>query len=365
MPGRIGTLSCEMAESEFSSRARGTACALGAALLFGASAPLAKLLLPSVAPLMLAAVFYLGAGAVLLAVRALRGAGATSREAPLSRADAPLLVAVVVAGGIAGPVLLLVGLARVTGIVGALLLNLEAPFTILLALAFFGEHLGRRETLSAALVISGAALLGLRSGPVSIDALGIASIAAACLCWGLDNNLTQRLSLRDPIALVSIKATSAGACMLALALATGHALPEPRILAPALVVGSLSYGASIVLAVYALRDLGAARESALFATAPFAGALLAVPLLGELPRLVDWTAAGVMALGVVLLARASHDHLHAHEALVHEHIHYHDEHHRHAHEGPVTEPHSHVHRHEPLVHRHAHVSDLHHRHEHE
>jgi drug/metabolite transporter (DMT)-like permease len=334
-------------------------------VLFGASAPLAKLLLPSVAPLVLAAIFYLGAGVSLLLARALRSGGVALREAPLSRADLPLLAGVVLAGGIAGPVLMLAGLARVTGVVGALLLNLEAPFTILLALAFFGEHLGRRELLSAALVISGAALLGIRSGPVSIDGLGMLSIAGACLCWGLDNNWTQALSLRDPVALVSIKATSAGACMLGVALATGHSLPGPALLAPALVVGSLCYGVSIVLAVYALRALGAARESALFSTAPFAGALLAIPLLGELPRLADWAAAGVMALGVVLLARASHEHLHVHEEVVHEHSHVHDEHHQHAHEGPVREPHSHLHRHARLVHRHPHVSDLHHRHEHE
>jgi drug/metabolite transporter (DMT)-like permease len=349
---------------DLSARARGTACALGAALLFGASAPLAKLLLPSVAPLLLAALFYLGAGVALLLVRVLRREGSRNREAPLSRADLPLLVAVIAAGAIAGPVLMLWGLERVTALAGALLLNLEAPFTILLALAFFGEHLGRREAVAAALVVAGAALLGLPSGPVSGGALGLASIAAACLCWGLDNNWTQRLSSRDPVALVSIKATSAGACMLALALLIGQTPPPAKIVLAAFVVGSLSYGASIVLAVYALRALGAARESALFATAPFAGAALAIPLLGDVPGAVDCAAAALMAAGVVLLARASHDHLHLHEALEHEHSHVHDEHHQH-HEGPVPEPHSHVHRHERLVHRHAHVSDLHHRHEHE
>jgi drug/metabolite transporter (DMT)-like permease len=313
---------------------------------------------------MLAALFYLGAGVALLVVRALRGEGETRREAPLSRADLPLLVAVISAGGIAGPVLMLLGLERVTALAGALLLNLEAPFTILLALAFFGEHLGRREVIAAALIVSGAVLLGLPSGPVSAGVLGLGAIAGACLCWGLDNNWTQRLSLRDPIALVSIKASSAGVCMLSLALLMGQALPEPKVVLAALVVGSLSYGASIVLAVYALRELGAARESALFATAPFAGALLAIPLLGDAPRGVDCAAAALMAVGVVLLVRASHDHLHLHEALEHEHSHVHDEHHQH-HEGPVSEPHSHAHRHERLLHRHAHVSDLHHRHGHE
>jgi drug/metabolite transporter (DMT)-like permease len=347
-----------------SARARGTACGLAAAALFGASAPLAKQLLPSIGPLLLAGLFYSAAGVTLLAYRALRWRGAAAREAPLSRADAPLLLGIVALGGVAGPVLMLVGLERVSGIAGALLLNLEAPFTILLALALFGEHLARREVIAAALVISGAVLLGLRAGPLAADALGVLAIAGACLAWGLDNNWTQRLSLRDPVALVSVKATGAGVGMLALAGLTGHALPERGPLAVACVVGSLSYGASIVLDVYALRALGAAREAALFATAPFAGAALAIPLLGDVPRPVDWAAALAMAAGVLLLLRARHEHEHTHEELFHEHSHVHDEHHQHAHEGPVEEPHSHPHRHEPLTHRHPHVSDLHHRHTH-
>ncbi len=348
-----------------SPRARGTACGLAAAALFGASAPLSKQLLPAIPPLVLAGLFYTAAGVTLLAYRGLTRRRAGAREAPLARADLPLLAGIAALGGVAGPVLMLVGLERVSGLVGALLLNLEAPFTILLALALFGEHLARRELAAAALVISGAVLLGLRSGPLAADAIGVLSIAGACLAWGLDNNWTQRLSLRDPIALVSIKATAAGGGMLALAWALGHARPEPEPLAVALAVGSLSYGASIVLDVYALRELGAAREAALFATAPFAGAALAVPLLGDAPRPVDWAAALSMAAGVLLLLRARHDHLHAHEPLFHDHAHVHDEHHDHEHAGAVHEPHAHPHQHAALAHRHAHVSDLHHRHSHE
>jgi hypothetical protein len=124
------------------------------------------------------------------------------------------------------------------------------------------------------------------------------------------------------------------------------------------------YGASLVLHLRAARVLGAARQSAWFATAPFAGALLAVPLLGERPAAADGVAAAVMIAGVALLARARHAHLHTHQAIEHEHLHVHDEHHRHPHEGPVDEPHSHPHRHEPLTHDHAHASDLHHHHPH-
>jgi hypothetical protein len=133
----------------------------------------------------------------------------------------------------------------------------------------------------------------------------------------------------------------------------------------ALGVGALSYGASIVLDAYALRLLGAAREAAYFATAPFFGALLAIPLDGDRFDGRTLAAMGLMAAGAALLGRERHSHMHTHEAIEHEHMHVHDAHHRHAHpDGDAREPHSHPHQHAPLTHDHPHVPDAHHRHRH-
>jgi drug/metabolite transporter (DMT)-like permease len=340
----------------------GTGSGFLAALLFGASAPLAKLLLPGVGPLMLAGLLYLGAGLGLTAVLLLRPRG--GRETPLRRGDWGMLLGIIVVGGMIGPILMLVGLGRVSALAGSLLLNLEAPFTIVLAVVLFREHLGGRAAAGAAVIVAGAAALGYRPGELRVDWLGVAAIAGACLAWAVDNNLTQRLSLRDPVAVTRAKTLGAGSLTLAIALATGGTLPPPRLLLPALLVGTIGYGVSIALHTYALRLIGAARQAAIFATAPFAGAALAIPLLGDRPGWPDWIAAATMLTGTLLLVRATHSHVHRHEALVHEHVHVHDEHHRHTHEGPVTEPHAHPHRHEPIEHEHPHVSEAHHRHEH-
>jgi drug/metabolite transporter (DMT)-like permease len=339
-------------------RARGAACGLAAALLFGASVPFSKLLLPGVGPLLLAALLYLGAGLSLSLVPRRRG------EAPLRRRDAPLLLGIIVAGGIVGPLCMLVGLADLSGLAGALLLNLEAPFTMLVAVVVFREHLGWREALAAALIVAGAVALAARPGELAGSWGGVLLVAAACAAWALDNNLTSRLALRDPVAVVRWKALGAGACVLVAAIATGQARAPGEAIAGGLAIGALGYGVSIVLDTYALRLLGAAREAAFFATAPFAGAIVAVPLLGERPRAADGLAAAAMVAGVAVMLRARHAHEHAHEALEHEHAHVHDEHHRHAHDGDVVEPHSHAHRHEALTHAHPHVSDPHHRHRH-
>ncbi len=342
---------------------RGAALGLLAAALFGVSAPLSKRLLGDVSPQVLAGLLYLGAGLALTIYRRVRPA---TTEAPLVRADLPKLAVVVLAGGVAGPLLMLLGLQRTSAVTGSLLLNLEAPFTIALAVLVFREHLGRYAAGAMVFILSGAVILRLQPGSHRADTLGVLLLAGACAAWALDNNVTQRLSLRDPFALVRVKTLAAGSFNLVLGLAVAGRLPSPRVAAAALALGSVSYGASVVLDAYALRLVGAAREAAYFATAPFIGALAATFLTGERLGWSDGLAMAVMAAGVALLLRERHGHAHTHDPLDHTHAHIHDEHHRHEHgaDDPPGEPHAHAHHHAPLAHEHPHTPDAHHRHRH-
>jgi drug/metabolite transporter (DMT)-like permease len=334
-------------------------------VLFGASTPLSKLLLPGVGPLVLAALLYLGAALLISLFRVLsRVGGQQSAEAKIRGSDALTLGAVVGFGGVLGPVLMLFGLARISALTGSLLLNLEAVFTILLAVIVFHEHLSRSLAAASGLVVLGALLLSYQPGSLGGGVLGVMAIVGACLSWAIDNNLSQRLSLRDPTAVVLLKTAGAGLTSLALALATGHTLPTPTFLVGGVVVGSLGYGASLICVMFALRYLGAAREAAWFSTAPFIGAAIAIPIFGLLPTAAEWLGMALMISGIFLLVRERHSHVHSHEPIEHDHSHVHDEHHQHEHEGPVAEPHSHPHRHDPIIHEHPHVSDLHHRHRH-
>ncbi len=341
---------------------RAAVLALLAAALFGASAPVAKRLLAEVAPSLLAALLYLGAGLAALpfAARAWR-----RREAPLRRGDLPLLATVVVAGGVAGPLLLLVGLERTSATAAALLLNLEAVFTTLLAVTLFHEWIGRRGLAALAVVVAGCALSTWAAGGATRSWLGPLAVAAACLCWAVDNNVTQRLSLKDPLAVVCVKGLGAAPIAFVIARAAHAPWPSGRAVAGALALGAVSYGVSLALYVRATRTLGAARTGVLFAAAPFVGAALAIPIAGDRPSLRMAAAALLIAGGVGLLLTERHAHGHRHDALEHEHLHVHDEHHQHAHRGDEgPEPHAHRHHHEPLEHAHPHASDAHHRHKH-
>jgi len=341
----------------------GVPLALGSAVLFGATAPLAKILLVSISPQMLAGLLYLGAGLGLAIVHGTRATlGLAPPEAPLRTHDLPWLLAVVVFGGVLGPLLLMLGLVRAPAASGSLLLNLESLATMGIAWLVFRENVDRRLLLGAAAIILGAIVLSWEGRGASLDA-GAAMIAAACLCWGIDNNLTRNLSSADPVTIAMIKGLAAGSVNMASAFWLGDTLPSVRLSMLAALLGFFAIGISLVLFVLALRHLGTARSGAYFSLAPFIGALIALAL-GEPMTLKLAIAALLMALGLWLHLTERHEHEHVHEALAHEHRHVHDEHHRHPHDGPVTEPHSHWHEHAPVRHKHPHYPDLHHRHRH-
>jgi drug/metabolite transporter (DMT)-like permease len=343
----------------------GALAGLSSALLFGASVPVTKRLLPEIPPLLLAGLLYLGGGLAVSIGRQV--AGARHREASLSRTDAPRLLAIVILGGFVGPLALVNGLRSVSGVSGALLLNLEGPLTVLIALTVFGEHLARRGLVAVALVFAGALLLAVPGNEQgTTDLRGALLLTLACAAWAVDNNLTQGLTTKDPWQVVMAKTLGAGTCLVILGFVVGGRPVDPSVAGAALALGALAYGASVLLDAFALRLLGAAREAAFFATAPFAGAILSVPLLHERFGGSQVLAGAVMLGGVVLLVRERHGHTHAHEPLEHTHRHVHDAHHQHGHPEAVDPdmPHVHPHRHASLTHAHAHVSDAHHRHDH-
>lgn len=350
-----------------SSKRQGALFGLAAALLFGISPPFAKLLLPESGPLLIAGLLYLGAGLGLLLFEMTgRPFQLGAQEAQVRRADIGLLAGVILTGGMLGPFLMLFGLARLSGVLTSLLLNLEAPFTVLVAVVVFREHLGRLELVGVLAIVVAAGVLTYQPGAIRGDLVGVFAVLGACLCWAIDNNLSQRLSLRNPLVVTRIKTLGAGLGMLVLAVLTSQPWPSLGMTLAALLLGLVSYGVSLVFDMRALRLLGAAREAGFFATAPFIGALVAVPVLGERWSMQDAIAIALMLLGITLLIRAHHSHAHRHEALEHDHVHLHEDHHDHRHDGEdfLQEPHAHLHLHLPLTHDHPHLSELHHRHEH-
>ncbi len=330
-------------------------------MLFGAGTPLAKALLDSIGPWMLAGLLYLGSGIGLTAYRLfLRAPGVT-----LAPTEALWFAGAVLAGGVVAPVLLMYGLTSMPASGASLLLNAEGVFTALLAWFAFKENFDRRIVLGMAAIVLGAITISWPGEARFAGWWPALAVLGACFAWGVDNNLTRKVSLNDATWIASVKGLVSGVVNLALALMLGASLPDLPDVAGAMIVGLLAYGVSLALFVAGLRHLGTARTGAYFSVAPFFGALLAV-LMGEPLSIQLLLAGALMALGTWLHLTERHEHTHSHEVMMHDHEHIHDMHHQHDHDVPVPPGtrHSHPHVHEPLTHTHPHFPDAHHRHGH-
>jgi drug/metabolite transporter (DMT)-like permease len=347
---------------------KGVVFALLAAALFGASTPLSKILLEQVAAVTLAGMLYLGSGIGLLAIfiaRAIFHRNDQYTSVPLSKQDAPWFVASIAVGGIAGPVLLMIGLGLTQASTASLLLNMEGVFTALLAWFVFRENFDRRIFLGMGLIVFAGVLLSSDQVPAFGIPWGTVAIIGACLCWAIDNNLTRKVSASDPLQIAGIKGLVAGSVNIVIPLGMGLSLPGMGTMVGAGLVGFCGYGLSLMFFVLALRHLGTARTAAYFSAAPFVGALLSLFILGESPPPLFWIAAVLMGAGLWLHLTESHIHEHRHDPVDHLHMHSHDEHHQHAHaDGEGAAPHAHPHHHAALVHSHSHYPDTHHRHDH-
>jgi drug/metabolite transporter (DMT)-like permease len=333
-------------------------------LLFGASTPLAKLLLVEVGPFVLAGLLYLGAAFAVFPAAVSGGPFLRG----LAGRNLRLLCGAIFFGGIAGPVLLLESLLRAPAGSVALWLNLETVATSLLAWLFFKEDMGRRVWLAVGLIAGGGVLIALPFEPAStLPALGV---AAACICWGLDNNFTALIDGLTPSQSTFLKGLVAGSVNLAIGARLGGGLSGELgtvdSLFAALALGGLSYGVSLALYVRGAQQLGAARSQLIFSAAPFFGLVLAWVLLDEPVLAVQLFAGALMAGGIGLMLRSEHGHEHDHDAITHTHDHRHDDgHHDHGHADlPVSVRHTHEHSHSELSHSHPHRPDLHHRHDH-
>lgn len=338
--------------------------ALLSAALFGAGTPLAgELLGGGTSPWLLAGLLYCGSGLGLMLYR-------LARRAPrvrLAEGEWVPLAGAVLFGGMLAPVLLMLGLTSLPSSAAALLLNAEGVFTALIAWFVFRENFDRRIALGMVAISAGAVVLSARGGTESGSAWASLAVLGACLCWGLDNNLTRKVALNDAIWLAAVKGGVAGPVNLLLALSIGsQSLPGVPDVIGALTVGFFAYGVSLALFIYAMRHVGTARAGAYFTVAPFFGALLAIAL-GDA---ITWplvVAGLLMGIGVSMHLAERHEHTHTHDAIQHDHGHTHDDlHHDHEHDGPVTPGfrHKHSHSHEATTHAHEHYPDAHHRHQH-
>ncbi len=342
--------------------ATGVMLAALAALAFGVTTPVVAWAGRGVGAFTTAALLYLGAAGMSLVLRLLAGRSANG----LRRSDVPRVLAVALVGGAVAPTCLAWGLQRSGPTLGALVLNLEAVFTVLLARAFYREPIGRRVAVAVVAMAAGGAVLTLEAWQAATwGLLGLGAVAVATVAWATDNTLTRPLAERDPLEVVIAKGAVGGAVTVAAALIAGDAWPSARMTLALLVCGATGYGLSLRVYLLAQRRIGAGRTGSVFALAPFVGAAIAVAMGDRTGGALTVLAAALFGGGVYLHATERHGHHHVHPPLTHDHAHRHDDgHHEHTHDPPVHGEHAHPHDHPEVEHEHEHAPDIHHGHAH-
>lgn len=341
--------------------------AILAAVLFGASAPLAKLLLGNIDPIMLAAILYLGCGLGLLLFRLIQKfiIKQTLNEANLDSKDLPWLTGAILAGGVAAPIILMISLKNTPAATASLLLNFEGVATTVIAALAFKEALGKRIWVAVAILTMASIILTWDVNGSWGFSVGAVGVIIACVFWGIDNNFTRNISAKDPTVIVTAKGIVAGTVSLIIALFSGNSIPSLKIVLAALILGFFSYGISVIMFIFAMRSLGAARTSAFFGSAPFIGTIISLILFRELPGINFILSIPVMIVGAIVILWEDHHHIHNHDRFEHNHRHTHDDnHHTHNHDKKENKEHTHFHIHDELEHEHSHVPDIHHRHLH-
>lgn len=338
-----------------------------AAAFYAINVPFSKILLNSVAPTVMAALLYLGAGVGVLVYGGInRLCGGRKAGEPLTAKELPYTVAMVVLD-IAAPVLLMLGISRTSSANVSLLNNFEIVATTVIALVIFRETVSGRLWLAIGLVTAASIILGFEGGGgISLDA-GALLVLGACVCWGFENNCTRMMSSKSSMEIVAIKGCFSGLGSLVIAHAIGESLPSLHLVVLVMLLGFVSYGLSINFYILAQKDLGAAKTSAYYAIAPFLGVGFSLLVLGERPRMGFYIALILMAVSTVLMVRDTvalqhthehthvHIHEHSHNGIVHTHEHAHVHTHTHIHAEDSADDHRHNHRPEEMLeHDHAH-----------
>lgn len=336
--------------------------ALISAFLFGIATPFSKWLLNDLSPFQLAGFLYLGAAMAMLLSTVKKSTLLIPKK--LDVKNKLSLLGAVIFGGVLGPVLLLVGLSSADSTAVSLWLNLELVATALLGVIFFNEKLGKYSWLGIFIASTASVLISFEPG-VSVHWAGILLLLACC-CWGIDNHLTSQIDELTPSQSTFWKGLVAGSVNLSLGVTLGPLSADMTIILASLLLGALSYGASIVLYIRASHGIGATKAQVIFASSPFFGVLLSVLFLSEVFTVGYGLASFLFIIAITLQLIGGHSHKHKHLAVTHTHFHRHDDgHHTHQHETPPPSlGHVHEHTHQEIEHTHPHMPDIHHKHDH-
>ena len=277
--------------------------AIVSAITFGSVSVLAKPLVSSVDPILLASLVYIISAITLSPF-------AQKKKKNLTKRDLWLILSIATCGAVIAPSLYFVGLTHASASDAALIANGEIFFSVLLAVMFFRERLRVVGWVAILLVLAGMVIIttNLNFTDFTLQQIHYKDmlLIISMLFWALDNNLSRYLAQKMDVAnIVQIKSAIGGVMLLAIALLVFRVdiNLETEHIVPILVLGSVGFAASLFFFLQGLKRIGTVRTITIFSMSSVFGLVAASVFLAEQISWYQIMAAGIMILGIYLVNR--------------------------------------------------------------
>jgi len=277
--------------------------AILAAVMFGSVSVVAKPLVSSVDPILLASLVYIISAITLSPF-------AQKKKKNLTKRDLLLVLSIALCGAVIAPSLYFVGLTHASASDAALIANGEVFFSVLLAVIFFREKLRVVGWIAILLVLAGMVIITTNLDFTTFTLQQIhykdMLLIISMLFWALDNNLSRYLTQKMDVAnIVQIKSAIGGILLLVIALLVFRVdiNIETNQIIPILLLGIVGFAASLFFFLQGLKRIGTVRTITIFSMSSVFGVTAAALFLGEQIGLYQIIAAGIMILGVYLVSR--------------------------------------------------------------
>jgi drug/metabolite transporter (DMT)-like permease len=251
--------------------------ALLSAFFFSLNIPVSKALLAMVSPYWLASLLYFGAGIGTWIYQKITPSTSAKGE-PISHQFLWFILMILL--DIVAPIIFLIGVKETDGNLVGLLSNGELLFTLLIALVIFKEKLQRLSWIALGFIVLGVVVSNIQLSTFDLQ-VGQLWILLAMLIWGIENNVSKKLSLGNPLNVVIIKVVGTGVGTLIVSLLLQETFPSWWMVSISLLAGFIIYGGSLIFYVFAQRSLGAAKVQMIQSFSPLIGGVFAWSIFQE------------------------------------------------------------------------------------
>ena len=276
---------------------QGFVFAIASAIFFSFNVPISKILLDFVSPYWLASLLYFGAGLGTLFYYQFTKKK-TSTHGKVS--NQTFWYGLMIILDIFAPIFFLIGVKETNGSLVGLLSNAELIFTLMIALLFFREKLSRFSWIASILIVFGLIIANYQGMSIQFE-IGSLWIILGTLFWGLENNVSKKLSFGNPLFVVIFKGIGTGIGTLIIAFILNEVAPTFLYLMFSFVAGFLIYGLSLIFYVNAQRSQGAAKVQLIQSFAPILGGILSWVFFQEILSITTVFGYIMVVIALILL----------------------------------------------------------------